>query len=658
MSRDAGRTRQPPNGNTATRGKPVGAAAVVFPPPLFLVGGPSGGRVNVRYRIELLGGLRVQHGDRQITRFPTRKAASLLAYLAYYLPRSHSREVLVELLWPESDVEAGRSRLSVVLSSLRQQLESPGPPSGAVVQADRFAVGLNPSAVTTDVAEFEVAVQAAEAAARASDPVSLLTTAVERYGGVLLPGYYEDWVAPEQQRLAERFLQALRQLTGHLERSGEFERALQYARRAVSVDPLREEAHELLIRLHAAAGQPGAALRQYRELERMLKQEFNAAPSAAIRAAVDQLQRRDADSSEDAPGQGRTQGRRSSSAIHHSISRLEPVGGAVPLNSPFYVVRPTDDEFAAAIEREDSIVLVKGTRQVGKTSLLARGLQQARQAGARVVLNNLEMLNAAHFASADTLLLALAESIAEQLDLPGSPEDVWEARRGANPNFQRFMRRQVLGTLSSPLVWGLDGVDRLFDCSFGSEIFALFRSWHSERALDPAGPWSRLTLAMAYATEAHLFITNLNKSPFNVGTGLTLDDFTLEHVADLNLRYGSPLKGGGELERFHHLVSGHPDLVRRGLHEMASRGTSIAAFEARADSGDWIFGDHLQRMLVLLARNTELCEVVRGMLQGKRCPSLESFYRLRSAGIVSGASERDARLRCQLYATYLTRHLL
>ena len=49
----------------------------------------------------------------------------------------------------------------------------------------------------------------------------------------------------------------------------------------------------------------------------------------------------------------------------------------MPLDSQFYVVRPADDEFLTAITRGDSIVLVKGARQMGKTSLLARGLQQA-----------------------------------------------------------------------------------------------------------------------------------------------------------------------------------------------------------------------------------------------------------------------------------------
>jgi hypothetical protein len=321
------------------------------------------------------------------------------------------------------------------------------------------------------------------------------------------------------------------------------------------------------------------------------------------------------------------------------------------------VVRPTDERFAAAIARQDSIVLVKGPRQVGKTSLLARGLQHARQAGARVVLTDFETFNAAHLESAETLLFALAQSLADQLDLEVAPADVWDLRRGPNPNFRRYLHRAVLGVIESPMVWGLDEVDRLFGCEFGTEIFGLFRSWHNERALDPSGPWSRLTLAMAYATEAHLFITDLNKSPFNVGTRLTLEDFTREQVADVNRRCGSPLKDETELARFYDLVSGHPYLVRAGLHEMAVEGCRIRDFEVRAASDGGVLGDHLQRLLLLLDRDLELRDVMQGVLAGRPCPTPRSFYRLRSAGLLTGDSEEDARPRCRLYATYLARHL-
>lgn len=161
--------------------------------------------------------------------------------------------------------------------------------------------------------------------------------------------------------------------------------------------------------------------------------------------------------------------------------KREPVGGAVPLDSQFYVVRPTDDAFLEAIAQGDSIVLVKGARQMGKTSLLARGMQQARGAGARVVLTDFQTLGGAALESLDSLLLTLAESLADQLDLDADPREGWNAARAPNTNLERFLRRDVLGAAETPLVWGLDEVDRLFPpaCAFGSEVFGLFRSWHN-----------------------------------------------------------------------------------------------------------------------------------------------------------------------------------
>ncbi len=337
---------------------------------------------------------------------------------------------------------------------------------------------------------------------------------------------------------------------------------------------------------------------------------------------------------------------------------LESVGGAVPLDSRFYVVRPTDREFQCAISRGDSVVLVKGARQMGKTSLLARGLQTARESGAQVALTDFQKLNSEDIASIDAFFLALGEFLADQLGMSNLPESAWDKRRSANTNFERYMRREVLDKIPGHLVWGLDEVDRLFTTTFGSEVFGLLRSWHNERALDPGGPWSRLTLAMAYATEAHLFITDVNQSPFNVGTRLALSDFTVEQVRDLNVRYGRVLSSDAELARLCSLLGGQPYLVRRAFHELASGHVSLDELIAQADHDEGIFGDHLRRILVLLAKDAELLEMVRGIIRGQPCASLTSFYRLRSAGLLAGESPDEARLRCPIYAAYLKRHLL
>jgi hypothetical protein len=339
-------------------------------------------------------------------------------------------------------------------------------------------------------------------------------------------------------------------------------------------------------------------------------------------------------------------------------SALEALGGAVPLDSEFYITRSGDGELRSSISKRDSIVLIKGARQMGKTSLLARGMQFAREQGNKAAATDLQKFNAENFKTVDRLYRTMAESIADQLELDADPTASWDARRGPNANLERFLRREVLAKLQKPLFWGLDEVDRLFVTPFGSEVFGLIRSWHNERALDPSGPWSNLTIAIAYATEAHLFITDINQSPFNVGTRLTLEDFTPAQVNEMNRRYANPIKSDEELTRFYRLVGGHPYLVRRGLDELARRKISFDNFEQQAARDEAFYGDHLRRILVLLVRDTELTEVMRGVLNGQPCPTPESFDRLRSAGLVTGHIPEEARPRCRLYAAYLRRHLV
>jgi DNA-binding SARP family transcriptional activator len=221
--------------------------------------------MNTRWRIELLGRLRATRGDAVVTRFRARRTGSLLAYLAYFLDRPHPRELLIDLLWPGAELHSGRNNLRRELTSLRRQLEPPSMPAGAVILADRGSIQLNPDACVTDVQAFEAVVQSA-VGTRGAERLAHLTGAAERYRGELLPGYFDDWILPERQRLAELFLHTLAQLTASLEQAGDHQGAIQWAHRAVAADPLREEGHHALIRLLHAAGQPAAALRQYHEL--------------------------------------------------------------------------------------------------------------------------------------------------------------------------------------------------------------------------------------------------------------------------------------------------------------------------------------------------------------------------------------------------------
>src|SRR5437762_535541 len=119
---------------------------------------PGAGTVPCRlWHIEMLGELRARQPDGTVIRFRTQKTAALLAYLAYHLQREHPREELLEIFWPGEEMEVARHKLSVALSALRQKLEPPGIPDGAVLATERFSVRLNPESVVTDVEELEAA---------------------------------------------------------------------------------------------------------------------------------------------------------------------------------------------------------------------------------------------------------------------------------------------------------------------------------------------------------------------------------------------------------------------------------------------------------------------------------------------------------------------
>jgi predicted ATPase/DNA-binding SARP family transcriptional activator/Tfp pilus assembly protein PilF len=235
------------------------------------------------WQIDLLGRLWGWREGQSILQFRTQKSGLLLAYLALHRRHPTPRDVLAELLWPGSTTAAGRRNLRVELAALRSQLERPPVPTGSIFIARRASVQLDPRAVDTDVARFEAALQEAAGGAEPVRRVELLSRACGHYGGELLPGYYDDWVLLERERLADRHRAALGELCRLLHQTGELEQAIDVAHRLVAVDPLNETAHFDLIRLYASTRRPHHARRQFRELEQRLQEELGLAPSAAVR---------------------------------------------------------------------------------------------------------------------------------------------------------------------------------------------------------------------------------------------------------------------------------------------------------------------------------------------------------------------------------------
>ena len=242
------------------------------------------------WTIELFGGLSAVHRGERATRFATLKTASLLAYLAYYRSKSHQRETVSELLWPDSDPAQGRSRLSTLLSYLRNLLEPSGTPSGTVLISDRNSLRLNPDLVVTDCMKFENLLHSAEKVEGESRGV-LLEEAIALYGAGLLPGCYEEWAVQEQVRLSKKFISANLLFSECLEKTGNLEEALQSMLNVAQRNAYSEEVSRGQMRILAKMGRCGEAMDVFSRLEIRLKEEFNVLPDRETRSLCEEIRR-------------------------------------------------------------------------------------------------------------------------------------------------------------------------------------------------------------------------------------------------------------------------------------------------------------------------------------------------------------------------------
>ncbi len=98
--------------------------------------------------------------------------------------------------------------------------------------------------------------------------------------------------------------------------------------------------------------------------------------------------------------------------------------------------------------------------------------------------------------------------------------------------------------------------------------------------------------------------------------------------------------------------------MRCGLNDLVSRNLSLEAFVSTVTRDNGAYGEHLRRIVRLINDDEQLLSAMQNVLQEQYCPDYDSFYRLRSAGILRGDSKNKVSLRCKIYEHYLKKHLL
>jgi len=232
--------------------------------------------------ISTLGGLSIRlPGQPDDTLIP-QKVQALLVYLAC-TRRTHSREVLAELLWVDRTQAQSLANLRTVLTQVRRQI-------GPYVLISRNEIGLDPASgyrLDVDALEQRLAVADALPATErlSAEALQALEAAVELYRGDFLEGFYvdsqafEDWALLERERLRFRAMEALDRLVAEYLERGAYAAGITHTTRLLQMDALREKTHRQLMQLLAESGQRSAALNQYENCRHLLREELDIEPA-------------------------------------------------------------------------------------------------------------------------------------------------------------------------------------------------------------------------------------------------------------------------------------------------------------------------------------------------------------------------------------------
>ncbi|MCU1682711.1 MAG: transcriptional regulator [Amycolatopsis sp.] len=226
-------------------------------------------------RLTLLDGFGLDC-DRESTEVP-KTLQRLLAFLG--LHRQATRSLAVGALWPDSDEQKAFGRLRTALWRLHQL----GVP---IVSAQGETLRLH-DWVRVDVDDLVDTARFVSARTASAGIMAI------RDGGMreLLPGWYDDWVLIERERLRQLYLHTVETLAAEDLLAHRYTDALEAALAALRVEPLRESPHRLLMEIHLAEGNYSEALNTYHSYRLLLLRELDVSPSPGMRRLLGETSR-------------------------------------------------------------------------------------------------------------------------------------------------------------------------------------------------------------------------------------------------------------------------------------------------------------------------------------------------------------------------------
>ena len=247
-------------------------------------------------------------------------------------------------------------------------------------------------------------------------------------------------------------------------------------------------------------------------------------------------------------------------------------GGTMDPASASYIVRRADTELLEALRRHE-LCYVLASRQMGKSSLMARTARQLTSEGFKCAIVDLTRFSERDGA-AENWYRALVADIAERLGFRFDALAWWEKNDGLPPlgRLTNFLDRVVLARSSRPVVIFVDEIDTTIGLQFSDDFFAAIRACLNARAITPR--FKRLNFVLLGVATPVQLIRDPSRTPFNVGRGIELTDFSPSEAAPLAQGlHSDPERAAALLERVLYWTDGHPYLTQALCADVARNST-------------------------------------------------------------------------------------
>ena len=229
--------------------------------------------------VRLLGKFEVRVDGRPVE-MPLRAAQALLAYLLLNAGTDQRREQVAGLIWPDMTDAKAKDNLRHTLWVIRKALGNRD-----YLLADDLSVSFNTALdywLDTALLDRKIADETS-----ADDLIAL----VSAYGGGLLPGFYDDWVALERERLQAVFERKMALLLEKLVEAQRWPEVLDWGQRWIALGHVPEPAYRALMSAQAGLGDMASVATIYQRCVEALRSELGVEPAAQTRALYVRLQR-------------------------------------------------------------------------------------------------------------------------------------------------------------------------------------------------------------------------------------------------------------------------------------------------------------------------------------------------------------------------------